>query len=286
MSRKFFAVIGILAMLLALLPGMVIAAPEADDPEFTPKKDNLPDPITTAQLKLKEKAIEAKLNGKAYGKVHEVARGQYVELEREGEGVLWTVLGEFADIKHNTLPEPDRTVDNSTIWVPDFSRDYYMDLLFNDAPGANSMRNFYIEQSSNRYTVTGDVTEWIEVPQDHIYYDDNPDSNVWYFLEDSVNGWYDSQLAAGKTPDEINEYLSHFDVWDRYDYNGNGNFDEPDGYIDTFQSVHAGPGEEGGGAPTTIWSHSWYARYQGWGNWGPNFNPLGGIQIGDRKSVV
>jgi len=36
----------------------------------------------------------------------------------------------------------------------------------------------------------------------------------------------------------------------------NGNFNEPDGYIDTFQSVHAGLGEEGGGAPTTIWSHS------------------------------
>ena len=38
-------------------------------------------------------------------------------------------------------------------------------------------------------------------------------------------------------------------MWDRYDYDGNGNFDEPDGYIDTFQSVHAGLGEEEGGAP-------------------------------------
>jgi immune inhibitor A len=289
MKAKWFTTILIVAMLMIALVPAAGAAPVAssgDDPEFTPKKDNLPDPLTTAQLELKQKALDAKLNGKAYGRVHEVARGQYVELAREGEGALWTVLGEFADIKHNEIPKPDRAVDNTSIWVPDFNRDYYMNMLFNDAPGANSMRNFYIEQSSNRYTVHGDVTDWVQVPGNHTVYDDNPDSNVWFFLEDSVNGWYNAQIAAGKTPAQINAYLSQFDVWDRYDYNGNGNFDEPDGYIDTFQSVHAGLGEEEGGAPTTIWSHSWYARYQGWGTWGPAFNPLGGIQIGNSNYWV
>ena len=44
------------------------------------------------------------------------------ELEREGEGALWTVLGEFADLKHNAIPQPDRAVDNSTIWAPDFNQ--------------------------------------------------------------------------------------------------------------------------------------------------------------------
>ena len=127
-----------------------------------------------------------------------------------------------------------------------------MDLLFNDAPGANSMRNFYIEQSSNRYTVHGDVTDWVPVPGNAVDYDDNPDANVWIFLQDSVNGWYNAQIAAGKTPAQINAYLSQFDVWDRYDYNGNGNFDEPDGYIDTFQSVHAGEGEEAGGGALAL----------------------------------
>ena len=130
--------------------------------------------------------------------------------------------------------------------MPDFSRDHYMNLLFADAPGANSMRAFYIEQSSNRYTVHGDVTDWVPVPGNAVAYDDNPDSQVWNFLQDSIDGWYAAQIAAGKTPAQINEYLSQFDVYDRYDYNGNGNFDEPDGYIDTFQSVHAGPGEEAG----------------------------------------
>ena len=57
--------------------------------------------------------------------------------------------------------------------------------------------------------------------------------------------------------------LAPFDVWDRYDFDHDGNFDEPDGYIDHFQSVHAGEGEEtGGGAQGTdaIWSHRSYAN--------------------------
>jgi immune inhibitor A len=290
MKRKMLALFTIL-ILVGMLPGAALASPMASDgigqdPTLTPKQDNLSDPLTTMQLELKQKALDAKLNGKAHGRVHEVARGQYVELAREGEGALWTVLGEFADIKHNTIPGPDRVVDNTSIWVPDFNRDYYMNMLFNDAPGANSMRNFYIEQSSNRYTVHGDVTDWVEVPGNHTIYDDNPDSNVWFFLDDSINAWYDGQIAAGKTPAQINEYLSQFDVWDRYDYNGNGNFDEPDGYIDTFQSVHAGLGEEEGGASTTIWSHSWYARYQDIGVTGPAFNLFGGIQIGESDYWV
>jgi immune inhibitor A len=294
MKAKLFHVVLILTLLALCIVPSVSAAPKAadgvyDDPEFVPKEDNLPDPLTTRQLELKAKALEAKLNGKAYGRTHEVARGQYVELEREGEGVLWTVLGEFSDLPHNLIPQPDPSVNNRTIWVPDFNRGYYMDMLFNDAPGANSMRNFYIEQSSNRYTVHGDVTDWIPVPGDHTVYDDNPDSNVWFFLEDIVNGWYDAEIAAGKTPAEVNEYLSQFDVWDRYDYDGDGNFDEPDGYIDTFQAVHSGEGEEDGGGPLgaeAIWSHSWYARYQLIGTAGPSFNLYGGIQVGESDYWV
>ena len=228
-------------------------APQASDgvgdkAEPVRRNDNLPDPLTTKQLKLRKMALEVKLAGKADVRTLKIAKGQYVQLERSGEGAIWTVLGEFADLAHNTLPEPDRAVDNTSIWVPDFSRDHFVALLFNDAAGANSMRNFYIEQSSGRYAVYGDVTDWVQVPGNHDVYDDNPGTNVWNFLQDSIDGWYQAEIASGKTPAEINAYLAQFDVWDRYDYNGNGNFDEPDGYIDTFQSVHAGMGEEGGGA--------------------------------------
>ena len=63
---------------------------------------------------------------------------------------------------HNQIPAPNRAIDNTTIWAPDFSQSYYTDLLFDDSAGANSMRKFYEEQSSNRYTVNGEVTGWGE----------------------------------------------------------------------------------------------------------------------------
>ena len=35
----------------------------------------------------------------------------------------------------------------------------------------------------------------------------------WYFLNDTIDGWYNEQLANGKTAAEINAYLSEFDIW-------------------------------------------------------------------------
>ncbi len=52
---------------------------------------------------------------------------------------------------------------------------------------------------------------------------------------------------AAPTP-QIAADLKAFDQWDRYDYDGDGNFNEPDGYIDHFQIVHAG-GDQADGDP-------------------------------------
>src|SRR6185503_9215425 len=192
-------------------------------------QDNLPHPKGEEQAALRAAALEAKLLGKTSGTTHEVARGQFEERAREGEDSIWTVLGEFSDLAHNTIPEPDRNVDNSTIWAPDFSEAYFEELLFSEAPGAISMRNFYIELSSNRYTVNGDVTDWVPVPGNAASYnDDLGGPAVWGFLNDSVDGWYDAMISGGMSDANIDAYLSQFDVWDRYDYNGNGNFNEPD----------------------------------------------------------
>lgn len=257
--------------------------------------DDRPDPLSNKMRALKEAAMIAILHGKAYGLTHQVARGQFVELERQREDAILTILGEFSDYPHNSIAEPDRNVDNTTIWKPDFSRDYYMNLLFADGPEENSMRNYYIEQSSNRYAVYGDVTEWMTIPGNVCDYDDgNPGPgspvNVWQFLIDSLQAWYDSQIAAGKTPAEIDSYLSHFDVWDRFDWDSDGNFDEPDGYIDRIQFVHSGEGNESiGGAlgDCAIWSHSWYAYYNLIGITGPSPEFLmGGVQIGSSSYWV
>ncbi|GAH83310.1 unnamed protein product, partial [marine sediment metagenome] len=169
-----------------------------------------------------------------------------------------------------------------------FNRDYYLDLLFTEGDDVNSMRQFYIENSSNRYTVYGDVTDWALAPNDACTYDDDLGGPaVWQFLIDTTTDWYNQQIAAGKTDAEIDAYLSQFDVWDRYDWDGDGDFDEPDGYIDHMQFVHAGEGNEAGGGDLgdcAIWSHSWFAYSSLVGVDGPSPDFLiGGVQIGNSS---
>ncbi|MBB2903450.1 M6 family metalloprotease-like protein [Kineococcus radiotolerans] len=218
-----------------------------------------------------------------------------MELAREDTDQIFTVLGEFSDLAHNRIPAPNRAVDNTTIWTKDFSQPYYQDLLFSQAAGDVSMANYYDEVSSGRYTVEGEVTDWVRLPGSGASYgdDDLGDAAAWRFVNDSLNGWYAQQLAAGRTAAQIDQQLSRFDQWDRYDVDGDGNFDEPDGYIDHFQAVHAGEGEEvGGGAlgDDAIWPHRCYDQTNRVGTAGPSVDgqtvALGGTRIGQSKYWV
>ncbi len=307
MKAKWFSTLLIVLMLVIAVVPMAGAAPNAADEliNIGADNDNPSHPLGDMQKQLQAKGFEAKVSGKVDGPVAEVAHGQFVELERQGEDSIWTVLGEFGAVDpffgtsytgplHNEIPEPDRSVDNTTIWTSDFTEAYYEDLLFSEAPGDVSMRNFYIEQSSNRYTVNGDVTDWVEVPWNAAAYGRNYCGGIvcaqtWVFVNHSIDAWYNAQIANGMSAADINAYLASFDVWDRYDYDGDGNFDEPDGYIDHFQSVHAGEGEEtGGGAQGTdaIWSHRWFAWFNGAGPDGVGPNAQGGARIGGSNFWV
>ncbi|MGD8841382.1 MAG: immune inhibitor A [Gammaproteobacteria bacterium] len=293
-------------LLTVFLSGSALAAQPDELDNKGANTDNPGHPLGDAQKALRLKALISKFHGKGpAGPVAEVARGQFVELEREGEDSIWTVLAEFGDTdspypllqggaagpQHNQIPEPDRSVDNTTIWAPDFTPEYYEELLFSEAPGAVSMRNFYIEQSSNRYTVNGEVTDWMQVPYRAAHYGRPYCGSIvcaqtWEFVNDSVDAWYDAQIAAGKTEADIDAYLAQFDVWDRYDRDGDGDFNEPDGYIDHFQAVHAGEGAETGGGSygsDAIWSHRWYAFYDASGPDGPGPGSLGGVQVGNSS---
>ncbi|HET7327873.1 MAG TPA: immune inhibitor A domain-containing protein [Nocardioidaceae bacterium] len=324
MNRTLIGGIATLA-LVAAAPGVASADPPDRRPAAAPpehgqarglhKEHNLTSPLAEKQNALQTKAQEMVLRGQANpssrggDEVVKVAPGQYVELAREDEDAIWTVTGEFGDgvathahgghggepgPLHNEIPKPDRDVDNTTIWTADFSEEYYDDLLYSQQPGEISMANYYIEQSSNRYTVTGDATSWVQVPNNAASYGSNYCGDIvcqdtWLFVDDSVDAWYQSQVDAGMSDAEIGEYLSQFDTWDRYDFDGDGNFDEPDGYIDHFQSVHAGVGEETGGGEqgtNAIWSHRWYVQTTPIGEAGPTLPdgtevPLGGTEIGD-----
>ncbi len=59
---------------------------------------------------------------------------------------------------HNAIPEPDRSKDNSTLWKPNYSRAHYENMYF------NRLDKFFKDQSSGKYRINGDVTEWVKVP--------------------------------------------------------------------------------------------------------------------------
>src|ERR1051325_1474373 len=232
---------------------------------YSSHRDDAPHPKGDRQRELRMQALEAKLNGKASGKTHQVAKGQFVELERQGEDSIWTVMAQFGNSIHpvlggtpgplrNQIAQPNRQFDNTTIWTSDFNQAYYQNLLFSDAAGTVSFRNFYQELSSNRYTGNGQGEDWVQLTRNEAYYGSDYCGDIvcaqtWVFVRDAATAWDNSKIAAGWTAAQINTYLSKYDVWDRYDYDGDGNFNEPDGYIDHFQAIHAGEGEETGGGP-------------------------------------
>ena len=233
---------------------------------------------------------------------------QYVELSQERADKVFVILAEFGDQRHpdfpdvdsdptvpgpttfdgplnNKIPAPDRTKDNSTIWQPDYNRQHYQDLYFGTGAGAESLKTYYETQASGRYTVDGTVSDWVKVPYNEARYGrDSSSKTVWNLIQDSLTAWVADQKAAGKTDAEIKTAIQSYDKYDRYDYDGDGNFNEPDGYIDHFQIVHAG-GDEADGDPQqgedAIWSHRWYAFGTDAGITGPAQNKLGGTQIGD-----
>ncbi|MGR2752849.1 immune inhibitor A domain-containing protein [Agromyces arachidis] len=285
-----------------------IAAP-ANDPNPAPataaeaRPDNRPGPLTERQNERRKAAQQLILSGQAApgeDGVVQLAEDKYYQAAVTGTGKLFTILAEFGDQGsgklgttpgplHNEIPQPDASVNNSTFWIDDFSTEYYEDLFF--AEGTASFADFYTKQSSGNYTVSGEVSEWVKVPGNASTYGDNSVEDAggaWQFVEDSGNAWYDAQVAAGKSVDEIRAELAEFDVWDRYDYDEDGNFDEPDGYLDHFQAVHAGEGEDAGGGAQgddAIWSHRWYVNATDFGKTGPTVDgtqvKFGGAQIGD-----
>jgi immune inhibitor A len=235
-------------------------------------------------------------------------KDQYVELAQERSDKIFVILAEFGDKRHpdfpdqdtdptvagpttfngpqrNQIPEPDRTKDNSTIWQKDYDRQHYQDLYFGTGKGKESVKTYYETQSSGRYTVDGQVQDWVKVPYNEARYGrDESYRTVWNLIQDSLTAWVADQKKAGQTDEQIKATIASYDKYDRYDYDGDGDFNEPDGYIDHFQIVHAG-GDEADGDPQqgedAIWSHRWYAFGTDAGLTGPGQNKLGGTQVGN-----
>ncbi|MGY1500445.1 immune inhibitor A domain-containing protein [Streptomyces sp. QTS52] len=285
------------------------AAPAANrhDPAGQQQADHdLDGPLTKTQEAQREEALNQVISGEATAKNRNGSqvvqlksgkgKGKYVELGREKTDKIFTILVEFGDQidsryggtvgpLHNEIAQPDRTQDNSTAWQADYNTDHFQKLYFGTGKNVESMKKYYEKQSSGRYSVEGTVSDWVKVPYNEARYGSNlANDGAWYAVQDGVTAWVAAQEAAGATDAEIKAQLAAYDQWDRYDFDADGNFNEPDGYIDHFQIVHAGEDESAGGGAQgedAIWAHRWYAFGTDAGSTGPAGNQLGGAQIGD-----
>jgi immune inhibitor A len=271
----------------------------AKDARRTPS-DNL---VPTWKKKYDQRttaAIKQRLKTGGRGPTEKLGRTSYGKVAQTGTDRIFVVLAEFGDRQHasvpsdpsaqrtegplhNQIPEPDRTKDNSTLWRANYDQAYYQNLYF------NRMKSFYNDESSGRYSINGEVVDWVKVPFNEARYGTDACgsivcSNVWYLIRDAMSIWVQDQLDSGMTMEQIQAYLAEFDVQDRYDYDNDGDFREPDGFIDHFQIVHAG-GDEADGDPIygsdAIWSHRGNAGLHPAGT-GPDQGPqIGGVQIGE-----
>ncbi len=293
------------ATALSLTTPQAGATPPADGPAAKPDRGRPTDVLTPGWKSnyhaRNQAALEKRLRTGGKGQAEELGKGVYGRVAQTGKDRIFVVLAEFGDRRHqayqddpdsgaqrfdgplhNQIPKPDRKVDNTTIWNADFSTAYFKNMYF------SRMKDFFEDQSSGQYSIAGDVTAWVKVPFNEARYGSNKDcgdivcSNVNFLIRDALSEWVQGRLDDGWTMQRIQDYLKTFDVQDRYDYDGDGDFREPDGYIDHFQIVHAG-GDEADGDPIygsdAIWSHRGNAALHGLGT-GPG-PAVGGIQVGE-----
>ena len=84
------------ALVALLAPARLVSAQAPRAPRHG--SHDFPGPLAARQRELRTRSLEASLRGKSKGPTHEFARGQYVELARQGEDTIWTVLAEFGDL--------------------------------------------------------------------------------------------------------------------------------------------------------------------------------------------
>ncbi|MBP0452035.1 MULTISPECIES: immune inhibitor A domain-containing protein [unclassified Kitasatospora] len=323
MTRKAAAGVSAAAVIAALgaglLPGTAYAAGSAPVPQDpadavqVSTEHNLPGPLTEKVEAEQKAATEQLLAGTAKIEQHgggssiKLGKDKYVELARERTDKIFTILVDFSDqvdnttktpdgkVKfggtpgpvHNQIEKPDAATNNSTLWQADYNQQHYQDMYFSKTQ--DSLKTFYEKQSSGRYTVDGQVTDWVKVPWNEARYGSDycgqhVCNNAQDLIRDGINAWVADQKAKGQTDAQIKAVISQYDQWDRYDYNHNGNFNEPDGYIDHFQIVHAGEDQSAGGGKQgtdALWAHRSYVYGTQRGSTGPANNLLGGTPVGD-----
>jgi immune inhibitor A len=126
------------------------------------------------------------------------------------------------------------------------NRDYFQNLLFAggvENPAPATLSHYYRHQSRGLYNITGDIVPVVEL-QKPLHYYGRP-------VQASDGSWRNDERANELVSDALQAaYKSQpdfpwkdYDQWDPKDFDGDGNRDEPDGYLDHFILVVSGKGQ-------------------------------------------
>ena len=128
----------------------------------------------------------------------------------------------------------------------DKNRAYFQDLLFAGGPAdpePGTLSHYYWHQSRGRYNVTGDIFPVVELERPLHYYG-RP-------VQNSDGSWRSDERATDLVIDALHAAYAaepdfpwpDYDQWDPQDFDGDGDRDEPDGYLDHFILIVAGKGQ-------------------------------------------
>ena len=287
------------AMVAAAMQQPASAAPVAHDgatagqaKAAANRPDNRPGPVTKKQLALREAAVQKVAAGDATPNADGVVKlgsDKFAEVETTKNDKIFTILAEFGDQSvnkygtapgplHNQIAPPDRELDNSTTWTQDYNKAYYEN-LFNGS--GESMKTFYEALSNGQYSVTNTVSGLGEGPLQRVLLRRQRHRGLRRLV--GVHRGRRQRLVRGR-PGEDGQQGCRRGLPQAVRRLGPQRLRQrrqlrrADGYIDHFQAVHAGQGEDAGGGAQgadAIWSHRWYVNGDDYGVTGPTRQPNG-----------
>lgn len=126
---------------------------------------------------------------------------------------------------------------------------HYADLLFSVGTyPTGSMCDYYLENSYGNFEATGQITNWLRMPQTYAYY------------VDGQKGFGDYPQNCQKMAEDAVAAVDPYVDFSQYDNDGPDGIPDSgddDGFVDGLFVVHAGPGYEKTLDPNDIHSHAW-----------------------------
>src|SRR4051794_31956817 len=175
--------VGAMLPTVALAAPPVDPQPAAKSGNKAVSIDDLPNPLEDKRRALRTQAVSDVVSGKVkpetrngsqvvkIGKDWSQGRGkdQYVEMAREKTDRIFVILAQFGNERspnypdvdsdpdtpgptvfdgplHNSIPAPDRTKDNSTVWQADYNAEHYRQLYFGTGQDTESLKTYMESQ--------------------------------------------------------------------------------------------------------------------------------------------